>query len=76
MFCADIDECLTMKCMKGAKCVNKFGSYFCECFDGFELSSFTKFCDGYSNDLFACTLSHSDITLYIIIKALKNILLL
>ena len=34
-FCLDIDECVTSPCLNQGSCFNEFGSYVCECTDGY-----------------------------------------
>ncbi|XP_051892978.1 nephronectin a isoform X2 [Pristis pectinata] len=37
--CVDVDECASGRavCPRFRKCINTFGSYFCKCYDGFDL---------------------------------------
>ncbi|XP_072898587.1 nephronectin a isoform X3 [Hemitrygon akajei] len=37
--CVDVDECAsgTAMCPRFRKCINTFGSYFCKCYNGFDL---------------------------------------
>ena len=40
----DVDECVEDPCTLNANCTNTNGSYFCECYSGYE--SFGTNCEG------------------------------
>ena len=42
----DQDECKSGNHGCQQKCLNKHGSYFCECYNGYQLNSDNKTCSG------------------------------
>ena len=53
-FLLDVNECAKDNGGCNQKCINKIGSYQCECLQGFEMQADNKTCSGKNNECTGC----------------------
>ena len=57
-FLLDVNECAKGNGGCNQKCINKMGSYKCECLQGFEMQADNKTCSGKNNGWTGCKINH------------------